>query len=93
MKADERKSYRYEDIIKLPHHVSTTHPRMDCLKRAAQFAPFAALAGYDEALEETRRIVEEQIESDNPGRGPENEMVEINNCAADLDCGIDRKKK
>ncbi|MBR5052656.1 MAG: hypothetical protein IKW91_05475 [Bacteroidaceae bacterium] len=43
----------YEDIIKLPHHVSKKHPQMSMLQRAAQFAPFAALTGHDEAIEET----------------------------------------
>ena len=39
----------YEDIINLPHHVSKRHPQMTMLARAAQFAPFAALTGYNEA--------------------------------------------
>jgi len=34
---------KYEDIINLPHHVSSKHPRMSILDRAAQFAPYAAL--------------------------------------------------
>lgn len=43
----------YSDIINLPHHVSKKHPQMSMLQRAAQFAPFAALTGHDEAIEET----------------------------------------
>ncbi len=43
----------YDDIINLPHHVSTKHPQMPMLQRAAQFAPFAALTGHEEAIEET----------------------------------------
>ena len=43
----------YSDIIDLPHHTSARHPRMDAGMRAAQFAPFAALTGYDEVIEET----------------------------------------
>ena len=43
----------YSDIIDLPHHTSARHPRMDAEMRAAQFAPFAALTGYDEVIEET----------------------------------------
>lgn len=35
----------YDDIINLPHHVSTKHPRMSMYNRAAQFSPFAALTG------------------------------------------------
>ena len=38
---------KYEDIINLPHHVSKRHPQMSMLNRAAQFAPFAALTGFD----------------------------------------------
>lgn len=43
----------YDDIISLPHHTSKKHPRMSMLSRAAQFAPFAALSGHDEAIKET----------------------------------------
>ena len=38
---------KYDDIINLPHHVSKKHPRLSIEQRAAQFAPFAALTGYD----------------------------------------------
>lgn len=54
----------YEDIINLPHHVSSKHPRMSIEARAAQFAPFAALTGYEDAVKETARITEERIEID-----------------------------
>ncbi len=43
----------YSDIIDLSHHTSARHPRMNAEMRAAQFAPFAALTGYDEVIEET----------------------------------------
>ncbi len=42
----------YSDIINLPHHVSSKHPRMSQLDRAAQFAPFAALTGYEDMIDE-----------------------------------------
>ncbi len=42
----------YEDIINLPHPVSKKHPQMSMMQRAAQFAPFAALTGYDDAISE-----------------------------------------
>lgn len=45
-------SNNYDDIINLPHHVSKRHPQMSMLNRAAQFAPFAALTGYDAAINE-----------------------------------------
>ncbi len=51
----------YADIIGLPHHVSKTYPPMPLLNRAAQFAPFAALTGYDAAIEETARLTEEEV--------------------------------
>ena len=43
---------KYDDIINLPHHVSKKHPQMSLHDRAAQFAPFAALTGYDEEVRE-----------------------------------------
>lgn len=43
----------YEDIINLPHHVSTKHKPMSMEARAAQFAPFAALTGYGDAVQAT----------------------------------------
>ena len=46
---------RYDDIINLPHHVSKTRKPMPIINRAAQFAPFAALTGHDEAVAETAR--------------------------------------
>ena len=55
---------RYDDIINLPHHVSPTRQRMSMHDRAAQFAPFAALVGYDEAVAETARLTEARPELD-----------------------------
>ena len=54
----------YDDIINLPHHVSTTHPRMSATARAAQFAPFAALTGHSAAISETARLTERKTELD-----------------------------
>ena len=54
----------YEDILNLPHHVSKTRPQMSMLDRAAQFSPFAALTGYDDAIKETGRLTDEKIELD-----------------------------
>ena len=53
---------KYKDIINLPHYVSKKHPHMKLEDRAAQFAPFAALVGYGEAVEETERIVNSKDE-------------------------------
>lgn len=52
----------YDDIISLPHHISTKHPQMSALDRAAQFSPFAALTGYEAVIEETARLTEEEAE-------------------------------
>ena len=54
----------YDDIIHLPHHVSQNHPQMPMLDRAAQFAPFAALTGYEAAVGETARLTAEKRELD-----------------------------
>ena len=59
-----RMNNRYDEIINLPHHVSKTRPQMSLSDRAAQFAPFAALTGYDSAIKETGRLTDERIELD-----------------------------
>lgn len=51
-------AHRYDDIIGLPHHEPTTRPRMAMENRAAQFSPFAALTGYDDATREESRLVD-----------------------------------
>ena len=55
---------KYDEIMGLPHHVSKTRPQMPMSDRAAQFAPFAALTGYDSAIKETGRLTDERIELD-----------------------------
>lgn len=54
----------YDDIIHLPHHASQNHPQMSMHDRAAQFAPFAALTGYEAAVGETARLTSERRELD-----------------------------
>ena len=54
----------YADIIDLPHHVSQNHPQMSMHDRAAQFAPFAALTGYEAAVGETARLTAVKRELD-----------------------------
>jgi hypothetical protein len=54
----------YDDIIRLPHHVSQNHPQMSMHDRAAQLAPFAALTGYEAAVGETARQTTERRELD-----------------------------
>lgn len=53
---------KYDDIIALPHPVSRLHAPMPVGDRAAQFAPFAALTGYEEAVEEAARLTDSKIE-------------------------------
>ena len=66
---------RYDDIINLPHHVSPTRPRMSIHDRAAQFAPFAALVGYDDAVAETARLTETRPELDEQEQRAINERL------------------
>lgn len=54
----------YDDIINLPHHESTRHPKMPALDRAAQFMPFSALTGHDAAVMETQRLTDSRVELD-----------------------------
>lgn len=53
---------RYFDIINLSPPVSKKHPRMSLENRAAQFSPFAALTGHNEAIKETERLTDRKIE-------------------------------
>lgn len=55
-------SKKYDDIINLPHHTSEKHQPMSRSARAAQFAPFAAITGLDDELEETARLTDKKIE-------------------------------
>lgn len=54
----------YDDILHLPHHVSEKHPPMSMNDRAAQFAPFSALTGYEDVIAETGRPTERFFELD-----------------------------
>ena len=67
----------YYDIIALPRPVSKKHPQMGRLERAAQFAPFAALGGYEELIAEYTRAIEKQERSaGKPGDAPGEAMRE-----------------
>ena len=52
----------YADMLDMPHHQSDTHPHMSMAERAAQFNPFAALAGFDDVIAETGRLTDRRIE-------------------------------
>ena len=53
---------KYDDIIHLPHHVSTKHPPMPLQARAAQFSPFAALSGHGDCIQEAGRLTDAWVE-------------------------------
>lgn len=53
--------HRYDDMLDLPHHVSSTRPHMSRADRAAQFSPFAALTGFGAAIQETGRLTGERF--------------------------------
>ena len=75
---------KYDDIIDLPYKKSTRHAHMSTHDRAAQFAPFAALTGYGEAVEETARFTDSKIEL------AEDKIAEINEVLAELKNALDR---
>lgn len=68
---------KYADIFHMPHHVSTKRPQMSQRDRAAQFAPFAALTGHDEAIKETARLTDEKIELDESTLAILNDKLQI----------------
>lgn len=59
---NHRTDSKYEDIIRLPHHISRNHPPMSLANRAAQFSPFAALTGHGDAIRETERLTDSFLE-------------------------------
>ena len=56
--------HRYDDILHLPHHVSSAHPPMSMRDRAAQFAPFSAHSGHSAAIRETARLTDRRMDLD-----------------------------
>lgn len=67
----------YEDIINLPHPTSTKYPRMSMINRAAQFSPFAALSGYDAAIQETARLTDQRILLDDHAKAALDEKLRL----------------
>lgn len=59
---DPNDPHRYDDMLDMPHHESGTRKHMSMEQRAAQFSPFAALTGYDEAIQESARMTMSRIE-------------------------------
>ncbi len=58
----EKMDRKYKDILLLPHPEPKERPRMPKEKRAAQFMPFAALTGFEDGIDEERRVQEAQYE-------------------------------
>lgn len=72
--SDERGN-KYDDMIGMPHHVSTRHPQMSLADRAAQFSPFAALTGHEAAILETARQTDAFIELDDDRKAQLDEQL------------------
>ena len=75
-------THKYDDIIDLPRPVSSRRARMSNYDRAAQFSPFAALTGFDAAIEETARLTDQRIELD------EEEKRQLNGVLQELRCRL-----
>ena len=69
---------KYDDIIHLPRPVSQRHAPMTVQDRAAQFAPFAALTGYEDVIEESGRLTDARIDLD------EGEVARLNEVLAQI---------
>ena len=89
----------YKDIINLPYFEPKYHQRMTIYNRSAQFAPFAALTGYEEAIIETSRLTDEKIElDDNIKENINMKLLDIKNNIDSIEVKIlyfkkDNKKK
>lgn len=68
-------SGKYDDIINLERPVSKRHPPMPLANRAAQFAPFAALTGYEAVIDEAARLTDRQIELDEDAKAEINRQL------------------
>lgn len=69
--------FPYEDIVNLPHHVSKKYPQPTMADRAARFAPFAAITGYEEMVLEEARITDDRIELDENSKAALNEKLNM----------------
>ena len=73
----DKTSWPYEDIVSLPHHVSRRHPTISEETRAAQFLSFAALNGFEDAVEETGRWTERRIELEENEKAAIDEVLHL----------------
>lgn len=81
----KHEDHSYDDIIHLPHPVSRTRPPISRHDRAAQFAPFAALTGYEAVVAETARRTETRPELD------ENELARLDAALRGLAARLPRR--
>lgn len=65
----------YDDILHLPHHVSPKRKKMSMVDRGAQFSPFAALTGYEAAIQESGRLTDRDFELDVDGKAMLDEKI------------------
>lgn len=82
---DNKKKFQYEDIVNLPHHESLYRRRMPIGDRAAQFSPFAALTGHDDAIRETERRTEKRIDLD------EDQKIRLDEKFCEIKARIDQR--
>ena len=66
---------KYDNMLNLPYPFKSDRPRMSRVNRAAQFSPFAALTGYDDAVRETARLTETRPELDDEQKAAINEVL------------------
>ena len=72
-----KETHKYDDIIHLPHPVSSRRPGMPLYDRAAQFSPFSALTGYEDVIEETGRLTDTSTELTESSKQQLNEKLRI----------------
>ncbi|MCI8727386.1 MAG: YolD-like family protein [Hungatella sp.] len=72
-----QEEHTYDDIIHLPRHVSSRHPQMSLLNRAAQFSPFAALTGHEAAIHEAARLTDTFVEPDEDKKEQLDEQLQL----------------
>ena len=82
--------FEYDDILNMPYpnpEIEKDFP--DEILRAAQFAPFAALTGHDEAIEEAARLTDSKVELDEYQKAELNDKIQfINNSDTDEEVSI-----
>ena len=70
-------SSAYDDLLNFPHNTSAVQPAMPMQNRAAQFAPFAALVGYDALIREAARLTDQKVELDESVKAELNEKLRL----------------